>query len=189
MPPAGTEVDVAAAEAERLRQVEEEQRRQEEAAQAEAQRREALAVAARLRWSFLSTLLGRSGKSHLQAVLQLILTEHFHAWIDEAALEDAQELAGLIDAKLPDPADGVVDDAHWDAIVTILLTALDSRRSPDAIAGVLLAIVGRDREWTLAQGHGWSDAACRRYMDFLIAQGYSPTEIEQELLAEIEAVE
>jgi ParB/RepB/Spo0J family partition protein len=198
-PPAGgAEVDVAADEAERLRLSEEEQQRrneaarvdaarQDEVARAEAERQEALAVAARLRRSFLGALLSRRAKGQLQAVLQLILTEHFYAWIDQADLEDVQELTTLIDAQVPEAAesDDPVDvDALWDDILTGLRAALDSRRSPEAIAGGLLAMVGHDREWALAQGHGWRDPACRRYLDFLIAQGWGPTEIEQELLAE-----
>jgi hypothetical protein len=67
-----------------------------------------------------------------------------------------------------------------------LLAALDSRRSPDALAGGLLAISAQDREFALRGGFGWGDERCRRYMHFLIAQGYEPTELEQELLSNVE---
>ncbi len=60
--------------------------------------------------------------------------------------------------------------------------ALDSRRSPDALVGALLAIMAQDREFALREGYGWGDERCRRYLDFLIAQGYEPTPIERELL-------
>ncbi len=193
---AGADVDVAVAEADRLRQVEEarqlaaeEQQRRDEADQAEAQRREALQVAAGLRTSFLTILVRRSGRAHLTSVLQMLLGENFQAWLTEAELQDAQDLATLIDAKLPDQAEGVSDDDHWDSVITNLRAALSTRRTPDAIAGALLAIVGHNREWALAQGHGWGDAACRRYMDFLVAQGYGPTELEEELLSDVEVMD
>ncbi len=192
----GTDVDVAAAEADRLRHVEEtrqraeeDQRRRAEAEQAEAERRQALEVAARLRRSFLTTLVRRSGRAHLQAVLRLLLTENFQAWLTDAELEDTQQLAGLIDARLPDQATGVNEDDRWEDIVRNLRATLDTRRSPDGIAGALLAIVGHNREWALAQGHGWGDSSCRRYMDFLVAQGYEPTELERELLHGIEVID
>ena len=185
-PAAEASVDVAAAEAERLReeeerrrQVEEEQRRQAEAEQAEAQRREDLDVAARLRHGFLTTLVQRKGAGHLLAVLQLLLAEHFEAWLEDADSEDAEFLAGLIDARLPESN---ADDFDWDEVVANLRAALDTRRRPDGVAGALLAITAHDRESALAQGYGWSNASCRRYMGWLIGQGYEPTGIEQELL-------
>ncbi len=188
------DIDVAGAEAERRRQSEEErqrlaeeqERRTAEEQRAEADRREALEVAARLRHTFLTTLVRRSGRAHVQAVVQLLLTENFQAWLTEAELEEAQELAILIDAKLPDRSEGEDDEDHWDNVVANLRAALSTRRTPDAIVGALLAIVGHDREWALAQGHGWGDASCRRYMDFLVAEGYGPTELEEELLRDVE---
>jgi ParB/RepB/Spo0J family partition protein len=193
---ARADVDVAVAEADRLRQVEEarlqaeeEQRLRDEAAQAEAQRQEALEVAARLRTSFLTTLVRRKGRDHLTAVLRLLLGENFEAWQSEAELQDARELAALIDAKVPDQGEGQSDGEHWDDVVTNLRAALSTRTSADAIAGALLAIVGHNREWMLANGHGWGDAACRRYMDFLQAQGYAPSELEQELLSDVEVMD
>jgi ParB/RepB/Spo0J family partition protein len=193
---AGAVVDVAAAEADRLRQVEqaqlqaeEEQRQRDAAQQAEVQRQEALAVAARLRTNFLTSLVRRKGRDHLTAVLRLLLGENFQAWQSDAELQDARELAALIDAKVPEQAEGQSDEEHWDDVVANLRAALPTRTTADAIAGALLAIVGHNREWTLAQGHGWSDAACRRYMDFLQAQGYAPTELEQELLSDVEVTD
>jgi hypothetical protein len=67
--------------------------------------------------------------------------------------------------------------------------ALDSRRSPEALAGALLAISAQDREFALRQGFGWADQRCRRYIEFLIAQGYEPTELEQELLGDVEVID
>jgi ParB/RepB/Spo0J family partition protein len=179
------EVDVVAAEAQRLQAVEETNLREAEEQQrqrVEAERREALEVAGRLRHGFLATLVRRSGKAHLQAVLKLLLVEHFQAWLDEADPETVQELAGLIDARLPEQAEGTSGDDHWADIETSLRAALDSRRSPEAMAGALLALVAHDREWALTCGHGWSDPVCRRYLDWLVGQGYEPTEIEAELL-------
>jgi ParB/RepB/Spo0J family partition protein len=182
-------VDVASVEADRLRQVEEERQRveeerrqREEAERAEAQRREALEVAARLRASFLTTLVRRSGKAHVSAVLQLLLTEHFEAWLEEADSREAQEFAAMIDARVPESAEHDDDADYWEQLVTDLRVALSTRRTADAIAGALLALAGLDRETALAQGYGWSNASCRRYLDFLVAQGYGLTEIEQELI-------
>jgi ParB/RepB/Spo0J family partition protein len=168
----------AAEEAERA-----EQQRIAEAQRAEAERREALEVAGRLRATFLASTVQRSGKAHLVAVLKLLLAEHFQAWLDDARLEDVEELARLIDARLT-PASGedeTVDDRMAE-VERDLRGALDSRRSPDALAGALLAITAQDREFALREGYGWGDERCRGYFDFLIAQGYEPTPIERELL-------
>jgi ParB/RepB/Spo0J family partition protein len=182
-------VDGAAAEAERLRQEEERQRQAEELqrqAEAEARRREALQVAAGLRRGFLTTLVGRSGKAHLQAVLRLLLTENLEAWLDDASLEDLQQLAGVIDARVPEQTDDASPDDLWEEVERNLRAALDSRRTPDALAGALLAIVVHNREAALAAGYGWSDPSCRRYLDWLVAQGYETTEPERELLGDVE---
>ena len=39
-----------------------------------------------------------------------------------------------------------------------------------------MPMTARDRN------HGWGDERCRRYHDWLVGQGYQPTEIESELL-------
>jgi ParB/RepB/Spo0J family partition protein len=195
--PAGdSSVDVAAAEAERLRQqeerqrqLEEEQRKKAEAEAVEAARREALEVAARLRRSFLATLVQRRGKQHLQAVLGLLLTENFEAWLTQIDIEDVELLGDLIDAKLPARTEELSGDELWDEIERSLRAALGSRRTPEAIAGALLAIVAHDREWTLAAGHGWGNASCRRYMTWLVEQGYELTDLERELLHDVEIVD
>ncbi len=196
--PAGDADAAIAADAERLsqeeerrRQAEAEQRQRAEAEAAEAERREALEVAARLRRGFLATLVRRSGRAHLQAVLRLMLTENFEAWFRQTDidLEDAELLASLIDARLPEQTDEMSGDELWDEIERSLRAALDSRRTPDAIGGALLAIVAHDREWTLAQGLGWGNTSCRRYMDFLIQQGYEPTDLERELLDDRQLVD
>jgi ParB/RepB/Spo0J family partition protein len=176
----------AAEEAERT-----EQQRRAEAQRAEAERREGLEVAGRLRAAFLTNTVQRSGKAHLAAVLKLFITDHFLAWLDDANLEDVEELAGLIDAKLtPDSGDGdgTVEDRMAE-VTRDLQGALDSRRSPEALAGALLAISAQDREFALREGFGWGDQRCRRYMEFLIAQGYEPTELEQELLSDVEVMD
>lgn len=179
--------NVAEAEAERLRpdedrrrQAEEAERQRAQAAAAEAERREALEVAGRLRHGFVTTLVRRSGKAHLQAVLGLLLIENFEAWLDDVEMEDVRQLAELIDAKLPDGDEWDTD--LWEEVVRDLRAALFTRRAPDAIAGALLAIVANDREQALTEGYGWSNQTCRRYIDWLIAQGYEPTDHERELL-------
>jgi ParB/RepB/Spo0J family partition protein len=169
----------AAQEAERA-----EEKRRAEARRQEAQRREALEVAGRLRTAFLTSTVQRSGRAHLAAVLKLLLTDHFLAWLGDADLEDVQELAGLIDARLspePNDDDGAMDD-RLEQVTHDLQAALDSRRTPDALAGALLAIAAQDREYALRDGFGWGDERCRRYVEFLIAQGYEPTPFERELL-------
>jgi hypothetical protein len=125
-------------------------------------------VAGRLRSTFLASTV----QAHLVAVLKLLLTEHFQAWLDDASLEDVDELARLIDTKVtPAPdEDGTVDDRMAE-VERDLRGALDRRRSPDALAGALLAITAQDREFALREGYGWGDERCRRYLDFLIAQG------------------
>jgi ParB/RepB/Spo0J family partition protein len=184
------DVDDPAAEAERRRLAEEarqfaeqQQRLQAEAEQAKAEREQALEVAGRLRATFLASTVQRGGKAHLAAILRMFLTDHFIAWLDDASLEDIDDLASLIDAKLtPDSdEDGTIDD-RMAVVERDLRGALDSRRSADAMANALLAMIGLDREFALRQGFGWGDARCQRYMQFLVAQGYEPTEIERELL-------
>jgi ParB/RepB/Spo0J family partition protein len=160
-----------------------EQQRRAESERAEAERREALEVAGRLRGAFLGSTIQRSGKGHLAAVLKLFLTDHFLAWMDDASLEDVDELAGLIDAKLTPNSDedGTIEDRLAE-VTRDLQAALDSRRSPDALAGALLALSAQDREFALRQGFGWGDERCRRYVQFLIGEGYEPTPFERELL-------
>jgi ParB/RepB/Spo0J family partition protein len=173
---------------EQVRAAEEAQRAEEErnaeAQRQEAERRESLEVAGRLRSAFLTSTVGRSGKAHVAAILRLLLTDHFLAWLDDASVEDVEELAGLIDAKLTPESDDVNEtmDDRLAELTGNLQAALDSRRTPDALAGALLAIIGQDREFALREGFGWGDERCRRYMELLIAQGYEPTPIERELL-------
>jgi hypothetical protein len=184
--PASGATDTAAASgltpAETRANEEAEQRRRAEAEQAEAERREALEVAARLRATFLASTVRRSGTAHLQAVLKLLLDEHFQAWLDDPSMEDVEQLASLIDARLTPASDDPTFDDRMVDLERDLRSALDTRRSPDALAGALLAILAQDREWALHSGHGWGDPRCRRYVDFLIAQGYEPTPLERELL-------
>ena len=125
-----------------------------------------------------------SGKAHVAAILELLLTDHFQAWLDDASIEDVEELAGLIDAKLTTASDDENEtmDDRLAELTGNLRAALDSRRTPDALAGALLAMVGQDREFALREGFGWGDERCRRYMALLIARGYEPTPIERELL-------
>jgi hypothetical protein len=160
----------------------EQERQRAEAEAAAAQRREALEVAGRLRCNFALSLTGRSGKAHLTAVLQLLLTEHFEAWLSEADEEDFQLLAPLLDARLPEENDEVGGDVLWDRLVAGMRAALESRRTPDAAVGGLLAMLVFDRERTLGHRYGWQDASCLRYVRWLVAQGYEPTELERELL-------
>jgi hypothetical protein len=72
-------------------------------------------------------------------------------------------------------------------MVVNLRAALDTRRRPDGTAGGLLAITALDREAALARGYGWTNTSCRRYVRWLVRQGYEPTAIEQELLDQDEA--
>jgi len=148
-----------------------------------AERQEALQVASRTRAASLASAVQRSGRGHQTAVLRLLLAEHFQAWLEDASLEDVDELAHLIDARLTPAADesASVDDRMAE-VEADLRGALDSRRSPDALVGALLAITAQDREFALREGYGWGDERCRRYLEFLIAQGYEPSPIERELL-------
>jgi ParB/RepB/Spo0J family partition protein len=169
----------AAEEAERA-----EEERRAEARREEAERRESLEIAGRLRSAFLTTTVQRSGKAHLAAILKLLLTDHFRAWLEDASVEDVEELAGLIDARLTPESDDeqVTIDDRLAEVTGDLQAALDSRRTPDALAGALLAIAAQDREYALRDGFGWGDERCRRYVQFLIAQGYQATPFERELL-------
>jgi hypothetical protein len=178
-----TEAERLAAEEARLA----EEQRREEAAREEAERRDALEVAARVRRTFLATTVQRSGKAHLVAILKLVLTEHFQAWLDDANPEDVDELAGLIDAKLTPNAGGETFHDRMEMAADNLGAALDSRRSPDALAGALLAILAQDREFALREGFGWGDERCRRYVDFLVGQGYELSEIERDLIDRYDA--
>ena len=169
----------AAQEAERA-----EEERRAEARREEAERRENLEVAGRLRGAFLTSTIQRSGRAHVAAVLRLLLTDHLLAWLEDASVEEVTELGRLLDARLSPQSDDdneTMDDRMAE-LTRDLQAALDSRRTPDALAGALLAIVAQDREYALRDGYGWGHEPCRRYVTFLIAQGYEPTPIERELL-------
>ena len=166
-----------------------EEERRAEARRLEAERRENLEVAGRLRQAFLTATIQRTGKAHLAAILKLLLTDHFLAWLDDASPEDVEEVAGLIGARLTpvsDEDDGTMDD-RMEQVTSDLQSALDNRRTPDALTGALLAIAAQDREYALRDGFGWGDERCRRYVAFLIAQGYEPTPFERELLDRYDA--
>jgi ParB/RepB/Spo0J family partition protein len=161
-----------------------EEERRAEARREQAERRENLEVAGRLRTVFVTSTIQRSGKAHLAAILKLLLTENLLAWLEDASVEHVEELAVLLDAKLSPESDDENEtmDDRLEEVTRDLQAALDTRRTADALAGALLAIAAQDREYALRDGFGWGDERCRRYVEFLIAQGYEPTPFERELL-------